>query len=258
MSTPTTTRTPTQTEKPMFFSAPMILALLQNIKSMTRRAVKPSAHMRKYVRETWGNRVPTDAEWNTMAGDAARTLIGQNDYSGCPHPPGSRMWVKEGVIQLGHERTCKNGQYRWPKFADEEKARRWFDSCCVYTADLKYDDPLYIEPHGTLNKLFMPRWASRITLEVVRVRVERVQDISEADAQAEGVAMGYWPCTFEGSNAPRPIGYAPMFRRIWDSINGKREGGKYAWAANPHVFVYEFRRLPASSSPSSPSPEVGK
>ena len=84
---------------------------------------------------------------------------------------------------------------------------------------------------------FMPRWASRIQLEVTGVRVERVSDISEEDAKAEGVA-------------PSPsINVSPeewarfRFRKLWDAINAKRDGGVHAWAKNPWVWVVEFRRL---------------
>jgi hypothetical protein len=78
----------------------------------------------------------------------------------------------------------------------------------------------------------MPRWASRITLEVTGVRVERVQDISEADAWAEGIDR-----THMGRGIQRP---AVHFRRLWDSINAKRGFG---WESNPYVWVVEFRRV---------------
>ena len=80
--------------------------------------------------------------------------------------------------------------------------------------------------------IHMPRWASRITLRVTDVRVERVQEISEADAQAEGVSA--WHDTNNGTV------YRPEFRTLWDSINAARGFG---WDANPWVWVVEFERV---------------
>ncbi|MDR2981151.1 MAG: hypothetical protein LBV12_02765 [Puniceicoccales bacterium] len=79
----------------------------------------------------------------------------------------------------------------------------------------------------------MPRWASRITLEVTGIRVERLREISEEDAIAEGVrigmgAMPYFSCL-------------DAFKALWDSINGKRPG--CSWEANPWVWPVEFRRV---------------
>ena len=85
---------------------------------------------------------------------------------------------------------------------------------------------------GWRPSIHMPRWASRITLEVVSVRVERLQEISETDALAEGI---------NGEELFRAQGYAPdAFRKLWDSLNAKRG---YGWAKNPYVWVIEFKRL---------------
>ena len=85
----------------------------------------------------------------------------------------------------------------------------------------------------------MPRWASRITLEVTGVRVERLQDISEADAMAEGAP----PSHPSIDRISREFGYADFprswYAQLWGQINGSD-----SWAANPWVWVIEFRRLP--------------
>jgi hypothetical protein len=77
--------------------------------------------------------------------------------------------------------------------------------------------------------IHMPRWAARIFLEITNIRVERVQDISESDAEAEG------------TNCDRT--YREDFIHLWDSINAKRHGGIYAWYKNPEVKVIEFKRI---------------
>jgi hypothetical protein len=83
---------------------------------------------------------------------------------------------------------------------------------------------------------FMPRWASRITLEITQVRVERLNEISRGDAMGEGVCGsakgGYW---IDGLHWERPTG---AFRELWESINGAK-----SWDANPYVWVIEFMRV---------------
>jgi hypothetical protein len=79
----------------------------------------------------------------------------------------------------------------------------------------------------------MPRWASRITLEITAVRVERVQDISEGDAKAEGLQDWY--------GAEPAVTNRGRFHAFWDSLNAKRG---YEWDANPWAWVITFRRLP--------------
>jgi hypothetical protein len=79
----------------------------------------------------------------------------------------------------------------------------------------------------------MPRWASRLTLEIVSVKVERVQEISEEDAQAEGIVFG----TYDASERQT---YKTEFIRLWDSINEKRGFG---WAKNPWVWAITFKAV---------------
>lgn len=84
--------------------------------------------------------------------------------------------------------------------------------------------------------IHMPRWASRIDLEITRVRVERLQDISESDARAEGVDLNDW---YTESPDPNKSPYRYAFAQLWDSINAK----KHPWSSNPWVWVIEFRKI---------------
>ncbi|MDY6833803.1 MAG: hypothetical protein SVY53_03265, partial [Chloroflexota bacterium] len=99
---------------------------------------------------------------------------------------------------------------------------------------------------------FMPRWASRITMEILSIRVERVQEISQEEAKAEGV-MFWWQCKdgmrrlsdkhteFRGCNVPEDKrNYIKGLHLLWDSIYAKKG---YGWEANPFVWVIEFKRL---------------
>jgi hypothetical protein len=86
----------------------------------------------------------------------------------------------------------------------------------------------------------MPRWASRITLEITEVRVERLQGISVPDIQAEGIVPWDVGCTTSG------IGWRMAWQKGWDTINGKRKG--CAWSDNPWVWAITFKRLSSTDS----------
>ncbi|KKN00124.1 hypothetical protein LCGC14_1140830, partial [marine sediment metagenome] len=103
--------------------------------------------------------------------------------------------------------------------------------------------------------IFMPKWASRLTLEVTDVRIEQVQSISEEDAKAEGVECEFYDGTNPISGCwwdyehkcwsgafPNGAEARGSFRTLWDSINGQRNGGKYSWEANPCVQAVTFKR----------------
>jgi hypothetical protein len=186
---------------------------------------------------------------------------------------GDVLYVAESVFQIGHERTGKNGQYLWPKFNDEAVARRWFDSCCRYTADLMSNELIWYEPHGLLNKLFMPPWAARTRLRIEEVRVQRVQEISEEDAIAEGLAVqmgdgpgpgagfkwtgpGYWDGLSRGDFGPtyhvkreglccckegQRLNLTPArcaYRILWNKLYGKG-----AWELNSWIWAITFSRI---------------
>jgi hypothetical protein len=144
-------------------------------------------------------------------------------YDRCRYgAPGELLWVRETWTNL-----ARPGYQRVP----------------VYRADGTSTDTL---PEGVRWKpsLLMPRWASRLDLEVTGVRVERLQDISEADALAEGLVRWTGPSggALYGINQGTvwDLDVRLAYLRLWDSINGKRA----PWASNPWVWVIAFRRLP--------------
>lgn len=183
----------------------MVRAILDGRKTMTRRAVKPRI-------------VPIVDECFRVNGKWCNHTFGYELGELCPYgQPGDRLWVREtwremGSIQLSDGTIPKAEQLN----ADNRHV--------VYAASEPWEGPFRPSIH-------MPRWASRITLEVADVRVERLQNISEEDAFAEGIERG----------DPGVEGWGRFcYRKLWNSINEKREFG---WDVNPWVWVIQFRRI---------------
>lgn len=179
----------------------MIRALLSGAKTQTRRVVK-AGQVFGYGpmdRWTWSSAIATE--------HAARF---------CPYgKPGDRLWVKETWWErLDHGHGVDPNAVRYVADGEPPEAYRWRKRVSIH----------------------MPRWASRITLELTGVRVERLNDISEADAMAEGIRVrnhhrwGFAETGFD-HNAP-----THAFRSLWESISG--EG---SWSANPWVWCVSFR-----------------
>lgn len=199
-------------EHPILFSAPMVLALLAGTKTQTRRTCNhPGLKDLSYIVNCG------DGWWGDEEGDfQARCPYGQ---------PGDRLWVRETWQAVsGNDRARHIMTHPRPD-------RGWLE----YAATPRDDEPAY----KWRPSIHMPRWASRITLEVTGVRVERLQGISEADAIAEGVEQfpdGKFP------NYLSPSGYAgnsvSSYRTLWESINGPG-----TWNANPWVWLVEFKKL---------------
>lgn len=202
-------------ERPILFSAPMVRALLAGTKTQTRRVVKPDHLIGAH-----------DAYMTTPEGQAKQTKL-------CPYgQPGDRLWVRETHAP---QADCWGAWERWLR-GDGGPA-----PIIHYAADFK---PFQDGQGFTIHKPFiekwrpsihMPRWASRITLEVTEVRVERLQDISEADALAEGVKVHP-----DHHGKPRTSIYSPVqaYADLWDQINGPE-----SWAANPWVWAITFKRV---------------
>lgn len=192
-------------ERPILFSGEMVRALLDGRKTQTRRAVKPQPS--------------SGAHWSQIVVDGHGGWVdGHGSPLRCPYgQPGDRLWVREAHAFVPEPAyRCSTGIYQQTNPADSYQA-------CVYRENFDRARSFPWRP-----SIHMPRWASRILLEVVSVRVERLQEISEADARAEGIP---------GPGPENPWDVAINdFRSIWESINGAG-----SWEANPWVWVVEFR-----------------
>lgn len=224
------------TSKPILFSGPMVRAILDGRKTQTRRVLKPQPEPppmeggKWHVRNRHGGCFCPERDIGTIA------------VPYCPIAEGDELWVREAFNVY-----CFGG-----------------DDCTItYEADKRYwqvgpvsgiiPDPSLAAYFTMLDKLrgkkggrnfpsiHMPRWASRITLRVTAVKVERLQDISEEDAKAEGVEPHpkepeWW------SSYTSPDNFAPFathsFATLWEAINGPS-----SWDANPWVAAYSFERI---------------
>ena len=215
-------------EHPIIFSGEMMQAILEGKKTQTRRVIKPQP---TYDIACGGHWYWLTGTWksicvgcSTIEKFASRMLVPSVSLNHprprCPYGiPGDRLWVRE---TWGYVEGQPEIYYR----ADEPQmiGRQW--------------GGFFVERWHP--SIYMRRRDSRITLEVVGVRVERVQSISEDDAIAEGIPLisGHYP-DYEnpGNRWDTP---AASFISLWDSINAKRG---YSWQSNPWVWVVEFRQI---------------
>jgi hypothetical protein len=197
-------------EHPILFSGPMIRAIIDDKKTVTRRLMKPQP---AYV---WGWGVTRSDPEHFSAHVRYPGGHQPDPWARCPYgKAGDRLWVRE----------------TWAVDAPLDQVRREREDVLsgighgpYYRADKVHENTgLTWRP-----SIFMPRWASRLLLENVAVRVERLQDISDADILAEGFPED-------------PPSYAEGFAAKWNEINPK-----YPWESNPWVWVVEFKRIEAS------------
>lgn len=238
----------TAKEHPIIMQAHSVLAIQADLKTETRRVLTPhnstpgsctwKGHVFDFDR-AWSEgsylKVPYRREteaWESNPEDDTVTRV---------YPKwqvGDRLWVKERI--------------RFSEEPPPDIPYEGFAPCCTYLADNVRDFPDPVEfaryergllhkhrrAMGLINPIFMPRWASRFVREITQVRIQRLQEISEEDAIAEGVCfcarldpkpawlqMHHWP--------------EENFAHLWDSINGK----KHPWLANDWVIAYSFKKV---------------
>ena len=215
-------------ERPILFSGPMIRAILSGQKTVTRRAMK---HQPQKVPVDVVDGVPS---WDSPTNYAGEVQMNTQHGNPCPYgKPGDRLWVREAWL------------------ADSQ-----LDS--IAPRDLSQGEPIFYPADGSVRQtgcamisqgrgrpsIHMPRWASRILLEITDVRVDRLQDISDEQAEAEGVegCIPSCPGPYDEHGNPEcdcmNLTYEQSFQALWESINGRK-----SWDANPWVWVVEFKRI---------------
>ena len=216
--------------KPILFSGPMVRALLDGRKTQTRRVLKPQPPKDEYGDDyitrlngpEWYEPAVVDKYGDEVPGKPIWGVYDELGEWGAPVPymPGDLLWVREKAY-YGPNRIA-------------------------YAADnVPIGGRDRVEGWGPArSSIHMPRWASRLTLEVTAVRVQRLQEISIEDARAEGVATEEWDDWRENvTSIAIPEGSyieneRDLFRDLWDSLNAKRGFG---WDDNPWVIAVSFR-----------------
>ncbi len=193
-------------DRPILFSGPMVLALLAGRKTQTRRVAR-------LKRGITISDIPT---WTDSGGGTQRAVFGREQIEEPRIAVGDRLYVREAW------RT--GGQH--DHIAPRDLPQEWAGPI-GYVAD---EAPNTISRTGRFRQgMHMPRWASRLTLIVTKVGVQRLQEISEADAMAEGCTLG----ANNGTSSNAVFQYSVL----WDGLNADRG---YSWSDNPWVAAYSF------------------
>lgn len=222
-------------ERPILFSGPMVRAILGGSKTQTRRIVKPQPVQHIPATNNW----PGEDLWTWEKLDhangsspgvhASTAALKRMMIEKCPHgKPGDQLWVREA----------------WATQSSLHMAPALYSNNAIYRADT----------HAGLEKkngdqkwrpsIHMPRWASRITLEITEIRVERLQDINGEDAKDEGAECRTdlsWAGSTDESFYPHGFygeGNIAGFKELWQSTNGPE-----SWNANPWVWVVSFKKV---------------
>jgi hypothetical protein len=210
--------------RPILMSTPMVKALLDGRKVQTRRIIKPQPEF--------------DGGWWKLAGAAWSERVssipcvpGHSLYNACPYGKrGEVLWVREAFQLLNSPIICPGDVVQRACIVQGKPV--------LYRADL---EDVGLEGWGKWRpSIHMPRWASRLTLELTEVRVERLQDISEEDAIAEGMRpLGkhdvFNECQYADAGFT-PSSAREAFEWIWNSINGPN-----SWSENPFVWCLSFK-----------------
>jgi len=200
----------------------MVRAILEGRKTMTRRVINPQP-----PEEFEAPYLDKDGRWKVCENNSPDVLRTYQLH--CPYGVlGDHLWARETFANINK-----------PGIKPEY----------IYRADPVEIDEYENDGGKWKPSIHMPRWASRITLEIVSLRVERLQDISEEDARAEGIKEKRWQdlkkCPMSliggiGSTLPSCPQYRYGFYELWDSINAKRG---CSWESNPWVWVIKFKRI---------------
>lgn len=215
--------------KPILFNAEMVNAILEGMKTTTRMAIKPS-----YKQDESGFQVCTNkstGERWVEKSDLGEGSFDNPRYVHAPYQVGDILYVKE----------------TWRRYMKSDNC--YLEGFYVYKADeSKPDNPS--EYYGRWRSpIHMTRYQARIFLKVISVRIERLQDITEEQAEKEGVGdlflsyISNWPGDKYKVPMERKTLNIEQFELLWDSTIKKQDLDKYGWEANPWVWIYKFERV---------------
>lgn len=240
-------------ERPILFKGDMVRAILEGRKTQTRRVLKvqpktDAYQLARLLSSTGPKSDERKLHWVRVNDNETRVLESDDRYFDCPYgQPGDLLWVRETFLQP--VRTCLMPCGEHESYWVGRKSDIRY---CADGAVPEWSDPNhYREWRAKRPSIHMPRWASRITLEITDVRVERLQDITEEDAKAEGVVpncpmFDHSGCGdhdneyihyMRGDDDFPAFSARESFESLWQSINGTE-----SWGTNPWVWVVEFRR----------------
>jgi len=233
-------------ERPILFNGPMVRALLDDSKTKTRRVMKPQM--------VYGDVCGLFESWYLPKGNDGGILwlnAKAQILSMCPYgQPGDKLWVREtfqyrgasydgdGIEDADWFRCYGKGDSWDPEFPYGWGPSRHMNVRAMVEPDEQEGEGITGWVTKRIPSIHMPRWASRITLEIVSVRVEQLQDISEADALAEGIDAEKAKLTMSSIGMNDIVGPIAEYSTLWESINGPS-----SWAVNPWVWVVEFKRI---------------
>jgi hypothetical protein len=222
------------TEKPILFSAPMVRAILAGKKTMTRRVIKPQ---------------PECITDKGIYIDRKGSVLFQNKESKLgKYQVGNVLWVREKFqIYPAQEFLSRSREMKPYEKIPKQKPESYY---VEYAAEQEAQRKWRLSIH-------MPRWVARLFLKIRGVRVERLQDISNADVRKEGICGEEYEVSCENSYNNGNCTFRTKFNNdcngcfqsaraqfscLWDTLNAKRG---YGWESNPWVWVYEFERVEA-------------
>ncbi len=202
--------------RPIIFSAESVRAILEGRKTQTRRVIKPQPFIDdhgNFCSPLTANELKQKKRGTHNWGQGIDGKPWLKEFvKKCPFGvPGDRLWVRE-------------------------KYQKWNAVFANVFVDYLYAAEMpdeYVRENDWSNSMFMPKAASRITLEIVNVKVQRLQGISESDAEKEGCEVAEIPCTNQTLHSR-----IATFIDTWNKLNAERG---FSWSSNPWVWVVEFR-----------------
>lgn len=240
-------------EKPILFSTALVPSVMSGAKTQTRRLLKPQGVIPEGKYEM--RRDPMFVKWVMGPAGAATVPFFQAAHGWVnravgplPYRVGDvlyvretwqvRSWDEEGNVQVFYKADPPEKYWALPILAANETADDPLERACEW---IENDRP-WEKKDLWRPSIHMPKWAARIWLEVTDVRVQRLQDISEEDALAEGCEGGWEPVYYTDGSLSRDVywqGAREAFSKLWDSLSPA--GAK--WADNPFIAAYTFRKV---------------